>query len=129
MKLDQEIIRDILLEIESKGVGPDQTDAIQDFHHEKLTANELSYYLWQLSDGGFIRTAEQVHDDETRRYDPCCLTYKGHEFVETIRDAQTWRQVKDAARKGGAASLDLLATLAKAYVKKAVEDRTGLSLD
>ena len=44
---------------------------------------------------------------------PTRLTMAGHQYLETIRDPEVWRQTKESAEKIGSFSLDVLSALAK----------------
>lgn len=128
MKLDNDIVRDLLLVIEERGVSPHEE--IEDLAHPKLDRRELSYYIWELSDAGLIVATDRlsVLADDHVRYDACCLTFKGHDFVDAARDAAIWRQTKEAAKKGGTASLEFLGKLAASYLKQQIKARTGVDL-
>ena len=129
MNLNHDIIRDLLIEIEQKGVSPHEP--IEHLKHPKLTDKELSYYLWQLKDGGLIVATDDgpFIDDDYTRYWAQCLTFKGHEFVGASRDSLVWKNAKDAARRSGTASLDLLGKLLLAAAKQKIQEHTGIDLD
>ncbi|MDQ0208882.1 DUF2513 domain-containing protein [Alkalicoccobacillus murimartini] len=78
MKLDKELVREILLEIESGVITKDVEDKEKRIQHLFLTAQEG--YL----DTGTIRSSEHEVD----------LTYKGHELLSSIRDDRIWDAIK-----------------------------------
>jgi hypothetical protein len=51
------------------------------------------------------------------------LSFKGHEFLNTVRDEKVWSRTKEIAQKTGNFSLDILKTIA---VKIAQELITGM---
>ena len=57
-----------------------------------------------------------------------CLTPAGHDFLDSVRDPETWAKTKKAAVGAGGFTLDLLKDLAKGFLKKQIEDRTGVRL-
>lgn len=56
------------------------------------------------------------------------LTWNGHEFLDTIRDAEVWKRTKAGAEKAGNASVSFLWELAKAYGKNLASERLGITL-
>ncbi|MNE98660.1 hypothetical protein D3C80_1972110 [compost metagenome] len=61
-------------------------------------------------------------------WQPKRLTYKGHEFLDTVRDPEVWRRTKEGAEKAGVAGLAMLLELGKAYGKQLLKERLGLEL-
>lgn len=59
---------------------------------------------------------------------PQRLTYAGHEFLDTIRDAEVWRRTKDAAGKMSGVSLQVMVEIGKAFAKQVISERTGIAL-
>ena len=57
------------------------------------------------------------------------LTWTGHEFLDNIRDSEIWNQTKAGAEKLGGFSLELVGSLAKGFVRKKIEQHTGVELD
>ena len=56
------------------------------------------------------------------------VTWKGHDFLDTVRDDGIWQQTKEGASGVGGFTVDLLASLAKGFVKKKLEQHTGFEL-
>ena len=57
------------------------------------------------------------------------LSNDGHDFLKAIRSDGVWSQTKKiVAESGGNATLELIKTLATSFLKKEIEDRTGLKL-
>jgi hypothetical protein len=46
------------------------------------------------------------------------LTWRGHEFLDTVRDGEIWRQTKETATKVGAASFQAIFAIATAAIKQ-----------
>lgn len=59
---------------------------------------------------------------------PKRLTYKGHEFLDTVRDGEVWRRTKAGAEKAGVAGLGVLLELGKAYGKEVLKEKLGIEL-
>lgn len=131
MKRDDELIRTILFLIEERGLGPntEMPDFVVSGHDDR----KLSYHVWLLFDGGYV-DAIKTHgfDSESEVYElcvPCCLTFRGQEFLDSIRDTEIWRKTKEAAKNGGAASLELVSKVALAYLKKQIKEKAGVEIE
>jgi hypothetical protein len=56
------------------------------------------------------------------------LPMDGHDFLDSIRSPDVWNKIKKDALIAGGFTLDLLMKLATGYIKKALEDATGIKL-
>lgn len=120
-----DLIRSMLLEIEggrasfstlSKEVadtlGLDSNDALP-----REEADILEYHLDLLSEAGlaeFIELSGGYWQVER-------LTWKGHEFIDSIRDPEIWRQTKVGASKVGSFTLKTIADVAVSLAKSRLE--------
>ncbi|MBY5592690.1 DUF2513 domain-containing protein [Rhizobium leguminosarum] len=59
---------------------------------------------------------------------PTRLTWSGHDFLDTVRDPAIWKKTKEGALSAKGFTLDLLQDLAKGFIKKQIEERTGIAL-
>ncbi|MDF2900348.1 MAG: hypothetical protein K0Q62_407 [Phenylobacterium sp.] len=59
---------------------------------------------------------------------PKRLTFRGHEFLDTIRDPEVWRLTQEGAAKAGGAGVQFLWELGKAYARQVAKERLGLDL-
>ena len=110
MKRDAELIRDLMLAMESEksaellmvprlvGREPHQVD-----HHFRL-----------LLEAGFA-TAGYISPDG-RRWIAVRLTWRGHEYLDQIRDPDVWRFTKAAMHKTGIWSLETMGVIAKSLI-------------
>lgn len=148
MLRDMDMIREILLVLEAQGGYAPQDQFLMpgyDIHHDQADAWNFDYQLKILLDGGLIfaeyskykdKEVSAARDDDvivkSRNFyvsvEPIGLTWKGHEFLDNIRDPAIWRETKDGAKKLGGFSIELLGALAKGLVKKKIEDHTGIKL-
>jgi hypothetical protein len=58
-----------------------------------------------------------------------CLTPRGHDFLDSVRDPAIWHETKEGVKKAGGFTLELLGALAKGLVVKKIEHHTGIKLD
>ena len=111
MKRDMDLIRTMLLEVESWPPGarvPSTRIVI-----EPYTEEQIRYHAELLHDAGLIGGVVAVHRATGDR--PTIvgrLTWRGHEFVDSIRSDSVWMAMKDRAKLvGGSLSMELLAEL------------------
>ena len=129
MKRDMDLIRALLLEIEEEGrptVGESQLHVDWGCSDDE----RVDYHLSLLVEAELIIASVASNPDvrPVRRVWPHRLTWKGHEFVESVRDADTWKTTKDGALAVGGWTFDLVKDLAKGIIKKQIEERSGVKL-
>ena len=124
MKLDHDIVRELLLKVEREQDTPEWEEYIGSKDDYRRF-----YAVSKLVEARFLK-AESLPgtepDEEFWRVTE--ITYDGHELLETIRDSRIWKATKDVAQKGGATSVELLFKLAKEVAKQQIRQHTGLSL-
>ena len=124
MKLDKDLVREILLAIEASDQTPDSwIDLAIDSHSE----DEVSYHVMLLHEAGLI-VAQDLCSMSDFDWRPKRLTIRGHEFLDTVRDGEVWRRTKVGAEKAGVASIGFLLELGKAYGKQVLKERLGIEL-
>ena len=117
MKRDLDIIREILLHIESG----QEYDGTREFYYSSpeqmgmtgCTPEEFVYHCTLLIEDGYIDGAATVVNIVVRR-----LTSRGHDFLDDIRDPGVWRQVKTRLGSLPGVALSIVAELAKSEIKK-----------
>lgn len=117
MRLDHDLIRDIMLAIE-RHQGPNKHLKDEDFlnlteikHHN----NEIViYHLKRLSEANFLNISF-MHGDYVFFIN--YITYEGHLFIDDIRDPKAWKYAKEKTKEFTSISLPMLAELGKQYVK------------
>ena len=112
MTLNQDCIRDVLLQVESAKLTDYITEETLQVKLPAYTQDEICYACYLLGDAGYLNIEKtrflrhagvRVHS----------MTYKGHGFLDQIRDATVWGKVKTQAKKIGAIALPALADIAK----------------
>jgi hypothetical protein len=56
------------------------------------------------------------------------LSWYGHDFLDSIRDPKIWERTKRGAEAAGGFTVDLLKDLATGFIRKQIEERTGVKL-
>jgi hypothetical protein len=80
-----------------------------------------------IDEVGFVRGIDVCSadgDDWLELY----LTWKGVDFLDTIRDPIAWRMTKEGIKKVGGASWEIVIDIAKAILKAEAKKRLGLDL-
>lgn len=88
-------------------------------------ADTLAGHLDLLEDGGFIEIQARLLGGA---YMVKGLSWKGHDFLDSVRDPEIWEKTKSGALQAGGWTFDLVKDLAKGYAKKKIEDMTGVQL-
>jgi Hypothetical protein (DUF2513) len=125
VKLDKDLVRDILLAVE-EAPAPISWKAI--LAEGDPRQDILLEHLKLVEEPGFI-TGTVVALHGYRMMESICLTYKGHEFLDTIRDNEVWRRTKSGAEKAGVAGIGFVVEMAKAYGKQVITERLGIALE
>ncbi|GGH17417.1 DUF2513 domain-containing protein [Paenibacillus segetis] len=124
MKLNHDCFREMLLTIESE-LKVDACVLLTELHKhddlEKYEYDEVLYCSIKLREAGFIETVGTDLVGVVGRIPKIRgLTYAGHLFLDNIRDNSRWNKVKQKAISSGMVALNILASLAESYAKKAI---------
>jgi DNA-binding transcriptional ArsR family regulator len=129
MKRDMELIRKLLLKLEShpseRGdvfsiVPPDDAVAVYGY-----TDDEIAYHLDLLSEAGLIDSpGSQPMGGVTFAR----LSWAGHDFLDSVREEETWTKTKSGLRAIGGYSFDIVKDLATGYIKAKAAEKLGISL-
>lgn len=108
MKRDPEIIREVLLATEAyeKPTGWIKLDL------PGRDADDVSYHVKLLSEAGYLH-AQNLTTHTSFCWMPKGLTWKGHEFLDAIRNDNVWQKTKETVKdKLSTLPLDLLKDVA-----------------
>ena len=128
MKRDMDLIRELLLKLESMELprgaimhfNPDDKEVQIEGH----SPDEIEYHAKLLTEAGLIEPGRGAMQGFMFR----SLTWEGHDFADSIRNTEVWDKTKKGAIAAGGFTVDLLKDLAKGFIKKQIEDRTGIKL-
>ncbi|MFM0549802.1 DUF2513 domain-containing protein [Paraburkholderia sediminicola] len=126
MKRDMDLIRELLLKLESlplrRGdvwiINADD-DVIQIPGYD---GHQIDYHMSLIEEAGLIDSAGAGAMDGFgfRR-----LSWSGHDFVDSVRSSDVWDKTKSVASAAGGWTLDLLAASAKAYLELKFKELLG----
>lgn len=139
MKRDMDFIRSLLLEIEggtytfltltneeaaNYGVKPDA---------DRMGTEEsfrLRHHLRLLKAVGFVEfEAPGQYNFQSSIWTVTGITWKGHDFLDSVRDPAIWAKTKDGATKAGGFTVEILGALAKGFIKQKIQQHTGVELE
>lgn len=130
MQRDMDLIRSIVLKLESWELRPGAIIIVQDiesdFPIDGYTAHQIGYHFNLIAEVGWVDTAGR--NPTSRSFTFRSLTSRGHDFADSVRDDKIWTATKDGALKAGGYSLELLGNLAKGFLKKQIEKHTGIEM-
>lgn len=124
MKLDLDLIRELLITIENASDGQQnfEVDDIYNLNPQTFDLygglDAVEYHLRQLALGGYIVTTSGY---DTRRGNGVILdlTWEGHEFIRNISNPSVWRKIKDKLSPvTNSVSLSVLGQVAGTIVKQ-----------
>jgi hypothetical protein len=107
MDRDMDLVRELLLQITASELRPTEW------------SNKEVYHLKMLSDVGFIEGIQYKHllDGWVAAPSHPQLTWRGHEFLDTIREKSVWDKVKNVAKeKGVGLTIETITKIASAVV-------------
>lgn len=120
MKLNYDCVRDVLLTIEEiTGLDDElsfETIGFYDIvsHLSQYDDKEIYYTILKLSEADYIKT--EWLDDKQKNFNfyfVFDITFKGHEYLNSIRNQTVWNAIKKSAI---GLSMTLIPKLAEAYV-------------
>ncbi len=127
MKLNYECIRSVLLELENRININDDLQRVYISVDELFTAlpryesKDILYTVEKLSEAGYINASVRYASGMYVEGTVSGITYRGHEFIETIRDSRAWTNTKKALSKLGTMTLPLIAQAAEGLAKNALD--------
>ena len=106
MKRDMDLCRKILLSVEDR----ESTIDLAWVELKGYTAGQIGHHVKLLADGGLLEALDCTSQgDDIDCYQPRCLTWKGHDFLEAARDDTRWRKALAViAEKGWPLTLDMV---------------------
>lgn len=122
MVLDHNCVREILLEVEQCPFN--QTLNVEKLKEKlpKFDKETIWYACLKMDEGGLldVMTVPMLGSDLPGIKQITGMTYRGHEFLDTIRKKSVWEKVMAAAKKAGVGSLKILGEIAIEVAKEVV---------
>ena len=133
MKRDLDLVRELLLKIEG-GQSVFDTISSEDAvimgveisaPMTQTEADNLRGHLDLLDEAGLI-VSDGVLGGGT--YHISRITWEGYEYLDSVRDPETWRKTKEGASVVKNWSVETIKEIAKGLVKKQVEEWSGVKV-
>lgn len=124
MQRDLDLIRKIMHALEEKmeyGKNFQSDKLFEIMKDESPSMGKLSYHIGLLVEGGLIKVKEYKYQSgEPTDYLINTITSEGHDFIDIIRQDNTWNIIKEKAFVIGGFSISLLLDIGKEYLKKKI---------
>lgn len=131
MKRDLDLIREILFHFEKSEQSRLSKSALS---FDGYTAEQVAFHVEIMKEAGLldhqiVRPRMGDGREFLASFDRGLRpTMKGYDFLESVRDPKLWARTKKAATAGGAFTLELVGEIAVGFVRKQIEDRSGVKL-
>lgn len=114
MKLNFDIVRDVLLEIE------DNNSLIANIKYDHTSCSpEKLYAVSKLVEINFVNAVD-TSTTSTYGYIVICITWKGHNFLNNIREKTIWPKTKSIANKIGVKSFEALVQISSNVISQII---------
>lgn len=129
MTRDMDLIRELLLKLEGLSERPGEVFVLSGNDPEVAvdgySSDQITYHLELLREAGLIESpgSQPMLGVTFER-----LSWHGHDFLDSVRNPETWTRTKEGAHKIGSWSFSLLSDMAKAYAKHLAKEKLGLDL-
>ena len=97
-----------------------------EFAVEGKIADHIDYHLRLIGEAGFVEELGQGFASGDFRFRR--LSWAGHDFLDSVRDADIWKATKQGVDDAKGFTFDMLRDLAKGLLKKKIEVHTGVQL-
>lgn len=126
MKRDMEIIRTVLLKVEEK---------CPPYGNERFSKDDFPGYDWMtvwsharlLEDIGFFQGVS--HEVGIDCFSVHGLSWEGHEFLESIRDPETWRKIKEIAQDLKNFGIGTIKTISRIDLKQKIKAKLEIKAE
>jgi len=129
MRRDMDLIRAIMLKLEQmprkQGILEQLLPGEGGMVFDGFSPGEVAYHLELILESGFLVTHGTMMSGEIL-FDR--LSVAGHDFVDSVRSPEVWAKTKKGAEAAGGFTVDLLKDLAKGFIRKQIEDMTGVKI-
>ena len=126
MTRDMDVVRDVLRKISETDGKPSWKTLVEGKSEDE--AKTILYHIDLLNKAGLL-IGVPLGMGGYKIWEQLDLTWEGHDFVDATRDTEVWRETKKGLEGVRSFTFDLVKELAKGFIKKKVEEHTGVKLD
>lgn len=123
MKRDMELIRELLLYSEEN--AQELISILDPSDFPNRDQDLVNYHLTLLEQAGYLNKGRGA----IGRRGLGTLTMSGHDFLDSIRDPEIWRNTKTVGEKAGGWTLEILSEIAKGLIMTKIKQHTGVDLE
>lgn len=122
MKLNYDCVRSVLLTVEKSKTIDEELNlnplAVETIFEQlpKYEDSEILYTIEKLKEAGYINAALHFAAGHFIDGTVSSITYRGHEYLDNIREPEVWRKVKAMLKNAGATTLPLISQAAKMLI-------------
>lgn len=122
MKLDYDLVREIMLTIENSEnmQGPSEPELVAAGEKLDMSRDEVGYTLTRLHEANFITGKPLIADASYYFLISGNLTHNGHQYLDNVRDSKIWKQTKNALSGLKSISLEVVSQTAAALIAKSI---------
>lgn len=127
MKRDMDLVREILIAVESRESAGQASDFLTIPGHDE---REVAAHVQIMVDAGLVEAAifDSQQEDDPLGAIVSRLTWKGHDFLENSRDSKLWAKAKSVlAEKGVGMTIDALMFALKDLAQRALRGELSFS--
>lgn len=125
MKLNPDILRDILLKMEDAGYLEELSPASL-YSSLNYSEEDINYSILKLSEAGFIKAVITNYGNTPQISALCDITYQGHQFLTDIRSDNVWGKTKQVLSKIGTTSVSSISQVASGILGIIIKQELGL---
>ena len=124
MKLNHDCVRDTLLYLESN-LELNKSITLSTISIPKHSLEDITYTVQKLAEAEFLNIKLFCYDNEYNCF-ISSISYKGHEYLDNIRDDGIWKETKKILSKFTSVSLSFTATVAAEVLSNVILASMGI---
>lgn len=125
MRLNHECVRDLLLYIE-ENLGYNDELEVNQLKLKNYSIEELLYTTEKLAEASYLTYYPIEIDDEYSILLIQSITYKGHQFLDTVRDTQVWDKTKKVLSILKSVSIEITSETASKVINHIIDKNLNL---
>ncbi len=118
MRLNYNCIRDILLYVEDNTTFENNAiDATEltDYFKDKYEVGTIYYHIKMIAQANFV---DDVTWSNGEPEDISCLSWEGHQYLDSIRDDSIWQSVTEKIKPLKSIPLEMIVPIATEFIKQ-----------
>lgn len=127
MRLDIDLLRHLLFEIEEKDIPGEYTalkleNAVKGFEskYNEYWDRARNEHLYILLRAGFIEAKHREDNGDNHFVFPIRLTWEGHNYLNSIRSSDMWSEIKSKLKSAGSYTIPAIQQIAASLILKKV---------